>query len=86
MRIMSGVTTVLVALGLMGARCALADNMFGADDPLATVVMPGNRLPSSIVAPFSPPGLSKRATHSSPKVFFVPAGSPELSDPMKTRP
>jgi hypothetical protein len=26
------------------------------------------------------------ATHTSPNVFFVPAGSPELSEPMKTRP
>jgi hypothetical protein len=32
MRIVSVVTTALVALGLMGARCALADNMFGADE------------------------------------------------------
>ncbi len=29
---MSGVTTAMVALGLMGARCALADNIFGADE------------------------------------------------------
>ena len=29
---MSVVTTVVVALGLMGARCALADNIFGADE------------------------------------------------------
>src|ERR1700743_1980287 len=31
MRIVSGVTAVTVTLGLMGARCALADNIFGAD-------------------------------------------------------
>jgi Protein of unknown function (DUF3034) len=29
---MSVVTTAMVALGLMGARCALADNIFGADE------------------------------------------------------
>jgi hypothetical protein len=29
---MSVVTTAMVALGLMDARCALADNMFGADE------------------------------------------------------
>ena len=32
MRIMSVVTTAMVALGLMSARCALADNIFGADE------------------------------------------------------
>src|SRR2546422_23095 len=31
----------------------------------------------AIVAPFSPAGLSKVATHSSPNVLAVPAGSPE---------
>jgi Protein of unknown function (DUF3034) len=32
MRILSIVTTATVALGLMGADCALADNIFGADE------------------------------------------------------
>jgi hypothetical protein len=32
MRILSVVTTATVALGLMGADCALADNIFGADE------------------------------------------------------
>src|SRR2546421_12243984 len=58
----------------------------GADDPLATVTEPRKRLPSLIDVPFSPPGLSNRATHSSPNVLAVPAGSPELSEPMNTRP
>src|SRR5437870_2691860 len=58
----------------------------GADDPLATISLPRKRLPSLIVAPVGPPGLSKRATHTSPNVFFVPAGSSELSEPMNTRP
>src|SRR2546422_6488511 len=58
----------------------------GAAEPLATIVLPRKRLPSSIVAPFSPAGLSKVATHSSPNVLAVPAGSPELSDPKNTRP
>ena len=30
MRILSVVTTVTVALGLMGARCALADSLLGS--------------------------------------------------------
>src|SRR5215472_8028796 len=59
---------------------------FGADEPVATIVDPRNRLPSSCVGPFSPFGLSNRATHSSPNVFLVPDGSPELSDPINTRP
>src|SRR5215467_1433676 len=59
---------------------------FGADEPLATIVDPRNRLPSESVGPFSPVGLSNRATHSSPNVFLVPAGSSELSAPIKTRP
>ena len=32
MRIMSVVTTAAVALGLLGAHCALADNIVGADE------------------------------------------------------
>jgi hypothetical protein len=32
MRILSVVTSATVALGLMGANCALADNIFGADE------------------------------------------------------
>src|SRR6266853_188820 len=59
---------------------------FGADDPLATTVLPRKRLPSLMVRPVGPAGLSKRATHSSPKVFLVPAGSEEDSAPMNTRP
>src|SRR5215468_671724 len=59
---------------------------FGADEPFATMVEPRNLLPSRRVGPFSPIGLSNRATHSSPKVLAVPAGSPELSDPINTRP
>src|SRR5215470_407653 len=59
---------------------------FGAEDPFATIVEPRNRLPSDDVGPFSPIGLSNRATHSSPNVLTVPAGSPELSDPINTRP
>src|SRR4051794_39157053 len=58
----------------------------GADDPLATTCEPTKRLPSLKVLPASPSGLSKTATHSSPKVFLVPAGSSELSEPMKTLP
>src|SRR5215471_8852920 len=59
---------------------------FGAEEPFATTVEPRYRLPSSSVEPFSPFGLSNRATHSSPNVLTVPAGSPELSDPIKSRP
>src|SRR5262249_51812072 len=59
---------------------------FGAEEPFATIVEPRNRLPSESVGPFSPVGLSNRATHSSPNVFLVPAGSSELSDPINTRP
>src|SRR5213594_1296092 len=59
---------------------------FGAEDPFATTVEPRNCLPSASVGPFSPIGLSNRATHSSPNVFLVPAGSSELSDPINTRP
>src|SRR5579859_5960916 len=59
---------------------------FGADDPLATTVLPTKCFPSLMVRPVSPPGLSKVATHSSPKVLAVPAGSPEDSEPMNTRP
>src|SRR2546427_10070096 len=59
---------------------------FGAEDPFATIVEPRNRLPSRVVGPLSPFGLLNRATQTSPNVFLVPAGSSELSDPMKTRP
>src|ERR1700675_4456780 len=59
---------------------------FGAELPLATSSDPTKGFPSLIVAPVWPPGLSKVATHTSPKVFFVPAGSSELSDPKKARP
>src|SRR5262249_40870552 len=59
---------------------------FGAEEPFATIVEPRTRLPSESVGPLSPIGLSNRATHSSPNVFLVPAGSSELSAPIKTRP
>src|SRR5207253_2965793 len=59
---------------------------FGAEEPFATMVEPKNRLPSRCVGPLSPIALSNRATHSSPNVLAVPAGSPELSDPINTRP
>src|SRR4051812_30468670 len=59
---------------------------FGADEPLATMTEPAKRLPSLTVGPLTPPGLTYRATHSSPNVFFVPAGSSLDSDPMNTRP
>src|SRR3989442_15678701 len=59
---------------------------FGAEDPFATIVEPRNCLPSKRVGPFPPIGLSNRAPHSSPIVLLVPAGSPELSDPINTRP
>src|SRR5438093_8409341 len=58
----------------------------GADEPRATIVDPTKRLPSSSVLPFSPPGLSYVATHSSPKPFFDPAGSSEDSAPANRRP
>src|SRR3954447_76778 len=58
----------------------------GAAAPFATMTLPLNALPSLIVFPFSPAGFSKRATHSSPNVFFVPAGSPDDSDAMNRRP
>src|SRR5215831_9740977 len=59
---------------------------FGAAEPFATIVDPRNLLPSKRVGPFSPIGLSNRATHSSPNVLAVPAESPELSDPINSRP
>src|ERR1043166_7658274 len=59
---------------------------FGAEDPFATTVDPRNCLPSKRVGPFSPIGLSNRATHSSPNVFLVRAGSSALSAPKSTRP
>src|SRR5689334_15619435 len=58
----------------------------GADEPFATIVLPRNLLPSWRVLPFSPPGLSNRATHSSPNDFLVWAGSSDDSEPKKTRP
>src|SRR5437660_6179168 len=59
---------------------------FGADDPLPTTTEPRKHFPSFNVLPLSPAGLSKRATHTSPNVFGDPSGSPELSEPMNTRP
>src|SRR5918996_2608838 len=59
---------------------------FGAEDPRATITDRRKRSPSLLVSPDGPSGLSNVATQTSPKVFAVPAGSPELSDPMKTRP
>jgi len=45
-----------------------------------------NSLPSLIVAPAVPCGLTKVATQTSPNVFLVPAGSSEASAPAKSRP
>src|SRR5919198_5826160 len=60
---------------------------FGADEPLATTVVPRNFFPSFFVGrPSGPAVFSKRATQTSPKDLVVPAGSPELSEPMKRRP
>src|SRR6266566_4062744 len=59
---------------------------FGAELPWATTTLRLNSLPSLIVAPPVPAGFSYVATHSSPKVFFVPAGSSELSEPANRRP
>src|SRR3954452_5067744 len=59
---------------------------FGADEPRFTISLRTKRLPSLAVAPPGPFGLSKTATKTSPKVFLVPAGSSEDSDPMSTRP
>ena len=59
---------------------------FGAEVPFAMSSEPTNRLPSLIVAPPGPSGLSKVATQTSPKVFFVPAGSALLYEPKKARP
>src|SRR6266545_307875 len=59
---------------------------FGAAEPLATVTVRTKCLPSPRVAPPTPPGLSKVATQTSPKVLSVPARSPELSDPANSRP
>src|SRR5262249_22325091 len=59
---------------------------FGAADPFATIVDPRNLLPSKRVGPFSPIGLSNRATPSSPIVVAARAGSRELPDPINTRP
>src|SRR3954462_3980647 len=56
---------------------------FGADEPCPTIVLPRKRFPSSCGLPVA---LSNRATQVSPKVFFEPAGSSELSEPMKSRP
>src|SRR4051795_10071519 len=47
----------------------------GAEDPRATVTERRNSLPSSRVLPAVPEGLPKVATQTSPKPFFVPAGS-----------
>ena len=58
----------------------------GAELPLAMTSDPTKRLPSLIEGPPSPAGLSKVATHTSPNVFFVPAGSSELSEPKNARP
>src|SRR5215212_467600 len=60
---------------------------FGADDPRATIVVPSHLRPSLVVLGASgPSGLTNRATHTSPKVFRVPAGSSELSEPKNARP
>src|SRR6185503_21233765 len=59
---------------------------FGAEEPLATTTEPAKRLPSLMVSPSGPSGFTYRATHSSPNVFFEPAGSSLDSEPMNTRP
>src|SRR5947208_6198612 len=58
----------------------------GAEVPFAMTSEPTKRLPSLIVAPPGPSGLSNVAAQTSPKVFLVPDGSSELSEPKKARP
>src|SRR4051794_10249139 len=58
----------------------------GADEPRATITLRLNSLPSCAGGPAVPCGFSYVATHWSPKVFFDPAGSSLLSEPMNRRP
>src|SRR4051794_23768208 len=58
----------------------------GADEPRATISERTNSFPSFAVAPASPCGFRYVATHTSPNVFLLPAGSSELSDPANSRP
>src|SRR3954467_10039342 len=58
----------------------------GAGEPAFPTTERRNSLPSSTVAPVRPPGFSYVATQTSPKVFFVPAGAPELAAPANSRP
>src|SRR6476620_1784756 len=58
----------------------------GADVPRATITLRANSLPSLMVAPPGPAGLTNVATQTSPNVFFVPAGSSDDSDPANRRP
>src|SRR6266702_86442 len=55
-------------------------------EPLATVSVPWYSSPSFCGSPSGPSGLTYRATHESPFSLNGCSGSPELSDPMKTRP
>jgi hypothetical protein len=59
---------------------------FGADEPLATVTDRTNSLPSFARSPFTPSGFWYVPTHTSPKVFALPEGSEELSEPANRRP
>ena len=71
---------------VIGHRASV-DEIDGADEPRATIVVPCHSRPSRAVFGASgPSGLTKRATQASPKVLGVPAGSSELSDPKNTRP
>src|SRR3954452_17286182 len=58
----------------------------GAEEPRATITERRNSLPSLTVAPPTPAGFSYVATQTSPKVFLLPPGSPELSEPANSRP
>src|SRR3954453_3966816 len=58
----------------------------GAEEPFATVTERLNSRPSRAVGPLVPSGFSKVATHSSPNVLAVPAGSSLDSEPANRRP
>src|SRR5213596_4200880 len=59
---------------------------FGAAEPVATSSERTNFLPSWLVGPLTPCGFSYVPTQTSPNVFAVPSGSPELSEPANSRP